>query len=172
MQTSWDLLMERRFTPAEAERLTGVSTTLQRKWVQLHFSSMPSSDWQWDVSAGGHRRFTWAGIQMLAFFRDVTGDLGSSFRAQQIGPMADYPGFRPSSPTLPHSHVFGVDFRDYEHGDMFLWTSFGPVALPVFLTGTIVGIERYLKGGNASRLYLFNVSAMQRQLVTAVEEAR
>jgi hypothetical protein len=74
----WSDLQARRFTPADAERLAGESPLLQRKWVQLHFSRLSDSAWLWtDRLEGSRRQFTWAGIQMLAFFRDVTRDVGS-----------------------------------------------------------------------------------------------
>ncbi len=164
MQVGWESLLRLRFTPSEAEGLTGVSTSLQRKWIQLHFSSMLRSDWQWDVSSGGHRRFTWGGIQLLVFFGDVIRDLGATLGAQKFAHMK-HNADREYSDVLPQSHVFENDFRKYERGDLFLWRSLTESALPSFQTVLASAVPKILANEMGSRLYLYNLSAMQRDLV-------
>ena len=159
----WAGLTAKRFSPAKAELLTGVSTSLQRKWVQLHFSSLPEKNWQWEVSVGGQRRFTWAGIQMLAFFRDVTKDLGtgvaagSTVHASECEKATD-------NPVLYNSHLFQVDLRDREEGDLYLYRSLMMGAPDHFTSASTDGVGGLLTTRWASRLYLYNVSAMQRDL--------
>jgi len=160
--------MATRFTPAAAECLTGVSASLQRKWVQLHFSSMLVSDWQWEVSSGGHRRYTWGGIQLLVFFRDVIGDLGASFSAEEFVNVP--PGSqRGCSNVLPQSHVFENDFREYERGDLYLWRTLVEGSSPSFQTVLASAVHNILADAVGSRLYLYNVSAMQRDLLAKCE---
>jgi hypothetical protein len=164
MDELWRELSGTRFTPAEAEGLTGVSTVLQRKWVQLHFSLMPTQHWQWEISPGGHRRFTWSGIQMLMFFRDVTRDLGARMANPEFTPAPNYETDGRNSTVLPNSHVFENDFRHYERGDMFLWRSLLEPEHAAFLTAPADAIPRLLRSGAAGRLYLYNLSSMQREI--------
>jgi hypothetical protein len=159
----WAGLTAKRFSPAKAELLTGVSTSLQRKWVQLHFSSLPEENWQWEVSVGGQRRFTWGGIQMLAFFRDVIKDLGSGVAAGSTVHASE--GEKATdNPGLYNSHLFEVDLRDRKEGDLYLYRSLIMGAPDHFITASTDGLRGLLTTRWASRLYLYNVSAMQRDL--------
>jgi hypothetical protein len=161
--SDWKALGENRFAPATAELLTGVSTSLQRKWFQLHFSSLPEENWQWEVSVGGQRRFTWGGIQMLAFFRDVTKDLGTGVAVDSkvhvsAGEQAT------DIPALYGSHLFEVDHRCRKEGDLYLCRSLKKDAPDHFTIASTNGVHKLLTTEWASRLYLYNVSAMQREL--------
>lgn len=159
----WAELTARRYSPAKAQLLTGVSTSLQRKWVQLHFSSLPEENWQWEVSVGGQRRFSWGGIQMLAFFRDVIKDLGTGVAAGSTVYASE--GEQATDiPVLYNSHLFEVDLRNREEGDLYLCRSLMMGAPDHFITVSTNGVRELLTTKWASRLYLYNVSAMQRDL--------
>lgn len=170
MLYNWQDLRGSRFTPAEAETLTGVSTVLQRKWIQLHFASDASDDPLFDISSGGHRRFTFSGLQRLAFFRDVSGDLGTRFGLGPIAEMADQKGSRFSAEMtmLAHSDLFGADLRKREAGDLFIVRSLID-GFDQFVTASAAGLAKLLVSEWGARLYIYNVSLMQRALAEAVQ---
>jgi hypothetical protein len=164
----WGALLERRFSPAEAERLSGVSTTLQRKWIQLHFGDASDTAWLWKGKVeGGHRRFTWAGVQMLAFVRDITRDIGSDRAEQRFMPVhVQDPGNAHDhiAPVLYRSDFFEVDFRAYGKGDLFLVRSLADGGPRHFLTAVQGGVSRFLSSEWGARAYIYNLSALQREL--------
>lgn len=162
MDDDWALLGECRFTPAVVEQLIGVSTSLLRKWVQLHLNGVQEPGEWWTVSAGNHRRFTWSGVQFLLFFRDVTADLGARWGK---GGFAEQPGKGDWADTaLIHSNVFRTDHRAREQGDLFISRSLMPNGPDWFFSASFTGLQRLLHADEGQRLYTYNLSAMQRDL--------
>lgn len=172
----WGALLARRFSPAEAEHLSGVSTTLQRKWIQLHFGDASDTAWLWNgkVEGGGHRRFTWAGVQMLAFVRDITRDIGSARAEQRFMPLhlqGPEDTHEHLAPVLYRSDIFEVDFRAYGRGDLFLVRSLADGGPGHFLTAVQPGVSRFLSGEWGARAYIYNLSALQRELAARAADA-
>lgn len=147
-----------------------MSTTLQRKWTQLHFGANGEANFHWDLSQGGHRRFTLSGLQRLAFFRDVSRDLGSRYGAGGVAKSGEHATgyFSEAMTMLTHSDFFGFDFRDQKKGDLFIYRSLVPGALELFATATVEGVGKLLRSEWGARLYIYNVSSMQRELAQRV----
>ena len=166
-------MLRRRFAPADVERLTGVSGTLQRKWVQLHFASVSEPSLLW-TSEGprGHRRFTWAGVQMFEFLSTASDDLGRMHPESHFAAADKILGEECTKEFegVPPAHLFEVDFRQYDRGDEFLILSMTDGQPGRFLTASHAGVAKVLTSKWGARLYCYNVSAMQRALVSRVAE--
>jgi hypothetical protein len=67
-------------------------------------------------------------------------------------------------PVLYNSHLFEVDLRCRKEGDLYLCRSLKKGAPDHFSTASTNGVHGLLTTEWASRLYLYNVSAMQREL--------
>lgn len=166
----WDELGEMRFTPAQAQMITGVSRDLQRKWAQLHFGFDVHHNSHFDVSTGGHRRFTFSGIQRLAFFRDISGDIGTRFGVGPVREAAQRGArvFEEATVSVTHSDLFGVDVRDRGIGDLFIFCSLVEKPIGQFTTASAEGLAKILPTEWGARLYIYNVSLMQRTVAEVV----
>jgi hypothetical protein len=164
----WSDLQTRRFTPARIELLVGVPTALQRKWVQLHLRNAETSSEWWEVISG-RRRFTWSGAQFFQFFRDATQDLGTMSGMGTIHAVdeLDVLKFEPAFAII-HSNIFGVDHRNREQGDLFVFRSLSGTAPSGFYSASMAGLGRVLADASGDRLYTYNISAMQRRLAQRV----
>lgn len=163
-QDDWLELLDRRFAPGDVERLTGVNTVLQRKWVQLHLrDAQAPGDW-WDVSSG-RRQFTWSGVQFFQFFREITEDLGTRFGLSIIHSLDETAWVRDKpAAALIHSNIFGMDHRNREQGDLFIFRSLGGTASESFYSASAAGLRKVLANDAGNRLYTYNLSSMQRRL--------
>lgn len=156
MDDFWLQLGKRRYKPSEAEKITGVSTDLQRKWIERHFKDdVADAFYHWRMHAEeGHSRYTWAGVQALALFGEIMGDLGVDVARDAL---------RRGSDAMTRLNDFEFDFRDRESGDLFLFYAFEQPDKG-FTTTTLKHIETVASPAWSSRIYLCNLSAMQRRL--------
>jgi hypothetical protein len=113
-------------------------------------------------------------VQMLAFVRDITRDIGSDRAEQRFIPLhVQGPGETQDAPTpvLYRSDIFEVDFRAYGRGDLFLVRSLADGAPRYFLTAVQPGVSRFLSGQWGARAYIYNLSALQRELSARAADA-
>lgn len=164
MSDIWRALSERRFKPSEAEKITGVSGDLQRKWIERYFRSPADSEalyhWREDAD-GAYSRYSWAGVQAIALFADIFNDVGPEVAKAALD--------RSSRGHLLHD--FEIDWRDREHGrDLFLFHGFDSPDR-IVTTTTLENIAT--RAGSpvwSTRFYLYNYSALQRRLVDKAVE--
>lgn len=160
MMDIWDRLNSRRFRPAEVGIITNHSTVSQRKWAERYFDF---GDTNFHLAVyeekGVQRRFSWAGVQMMAVFGDVMADFGNGDIAQKALMLLPN-GEGKSSNTLWHH-----DLRDRPNGDLFMIYFLDRPEDPKFSTTGLDSLPTLIGDHWGNRPYLYNISAMQRRLV-------
>jgi hypothetical protein len=160
MSDDWPTLCFARFRPAQVEEITGVSVDLQRKWIERHFDF---HDWPLHFAAGSggaHRRYRFAGVQMMAVFGDIMRDVGRADVAKAAI-------LRPVGPAYGETDGFSSDRFEVDlraNGDFFLVSSFSREGPPTLLGADAPNLARLLGESWAPRAYVYNFSAMQRRL--------
>ena len=77
----YDEIRHLKFSPAEVERMTGVTTVRQRAIASryLDFRTAP-------IDVGRRKIWRWYGVQALMIFSEIVADLGdASIAAQNVG---------------------------------------------------------------------------------------
>lgn len=156
-----ELATSRYLKPAMVALLTGYPQPLQRKWAERHFDfrKVPAL---WNLpplqNDPADRWYSWIGVQMLALFGDVLTDLKDSAEAR-AALMID---------PIPHlirtpGDIFRHDFRrNGENNDLLIVRD---LAREDYFYGTC-GAKNLRIG---DRLYIYNLSALQRRLVKRLE---
>jgi hypothetical protein len=161
----WSKLLNRRFKPAEAAVITGVSPELQRKWIERYFKKRADSEgfYHWRLeSEGDHSRYTWEGVQALALFGEIASDVGVEVAKKALG--------RSSRGTLLHD--FHVDWRERHEGtDICLSYGFDRPESDVITTTLANVLSQTSSPVWSGRFYIFNYSAFQRRVAARAIEA-
>jgi hypothetical protein len=151
----WGRLLERRFKPSEVEAVTGVKQSRHRKWVERYLKDLSDAPLHWRQPAeGAHSRYTWEGVQMLALFGEVLDDVGPEIAVAAL--------LEKKPQNLSRSDMFTEDLRGRDDDTYLFWSFDNPGRYVT--TTSIPGLARIARSEWGSRMYLYNLSALQRRL--------
>mgnify|MGYP000917400509 FL=1 len=151
-----DEIANMRFHPSDVEKLTGVSTDMQRLWAKRYGFDFRMSS----IVEGERPRWNWEGIQKLVVFSDVFSDLRDAQIALRLGGLDNLADYR-SAENYHYDHRNSVE-------DLLIHYEFG--GHPAEGRTTASGFRALYDFGPAhhpGRSYLYNISSMQRRLWAA-----
>jgi hypothetical protein len=177
MSRDWSIdLSKRGFRPRHVSKITGIDSRIARGWIDrydLQFSGNTGSSSENNSGQNEtHQYWFWADIQKLAMFNEVMADLNRGELAKAFVFGTETENWR----IQMRQQKFNYDFSTNPDGDLLIvakiWgddlvSRFGEAGGSLVADFNLPPDLKYNEGCEPTRLYAYNFSQMQRNLLKA-----